>query len=261
MIRTARSVYRQLVHGVFQWLHAAYYRFVFGRNIPFVTAFDHWLYDRERRGCIAYTRDLWETQYRTGSWRYLEKADELGRYMTLAGYLAHFKPNGTVLDVGCGTGLLFERYQPYGYSKYVGLDLSEAALAKLIPFQDQRTVFVQADAERYEPTESYDVIVFNEILYYLDHPLSAVARYAQVLKPQGLLIVSTYANDGWAMAILHRLKASYAVVDETRIKNGTKSWLCTVLQPTTSRALEQLGAWIVGAFHITDAAFCVSSVV
>ena len=261
MIRTARSAYRQLVHPVFQWLHAGYYRFLFGRKIPFVTAFDQWLYDRERRGCFAYTRDLWETQYRTGNWRYLEKADELGRYMTLAGYLAHFKPNGAVLDVGCGAGLLFERYQPYGYSKYVGLDLSEAALTKLVPFQDQRTVFVQADAECYQPTESYDVIVFNEILYYLDHPLGAVARYAQSLKPQGLLIVSTYVNDAWAMAILHRLKASYAVVDETRIKNGTKSWLCTVLQPKATGALERVSAWILSTVPMTDAVFCASSLV
>jgi SAM-dependent methyltransferase len=259
MIRRARTVQRQLRHRVFQWLHAAYYRFVFRRKIPFGTALDEWIYERERPNTVPDTADVWNTEYRTGRWRCLDGADELGRYMTLAGYVALFKPMGTVLDVGCGTGLLFERYQPYGYTKYVGLDLSETALAKLISYQDEQTVFLQADAETYQPTESYDVIVFNEILYYLHDPLRVVARYAQALKPRGLLIISTYVNSGRAMAILHRLKASYTVVDETRIRNGAKSWLCTVLE-MTHRSAKQLSAWIIAVIHATDAAFYVSPI-
>jgi 2-polyprenyl-3-methyl-5-hydroxy-6-metoxy-1,4-benzoquinol methylase len=235
--RRVQSAKRKLVYRLFQWLHASYYRFAFGRKLPFGRTLEKLVHDWERqrrKGDIPTAREVWDTQYRTNKWSYMERLDELARYAVITGYIAYLKSGGTVLDVGCGEGILFERYQPYGYAKYVGLDISEVALAKLMPKQNAQTVFFQADAETYQPTELYDVIVFNETLYYFHDPFSVIVRYAQALKPEGLLIISTYVASRRAMAILRSLKTRYPVVDETQTRHGAKSWLCTVLKPAVA---------------------------
>ena len=92
----------------------------------------------------------------------------MAHYAVLAGYTAYLHPKE--LCVGCGEGILFKRYLPYGYSKYVGIEISEAALAKLAEWENKNTNFVKVDAEEYEPTELFDAVVFNEILYYFSEP-------------------------------------------------------------------------------------------
>ena len=56
--------------------------------------------------------------------------DELARYSVIAGYLHHLRAGGSVLDVGSGEGLLADHLRPLGYSRYHGIDLSEAAIAQ-----------------------------------------------------------------------------------------------------------------------------------
>jgi 2-polyprenyl-3-methyl-5-hydroxy-6-metoxy-1,4-benzoquinol methylase len=107
--------------------------------------------------------------------------DELPRYSIIAGYLQYLKPGGSVLDVGCGEGLLQQRLGLSGYSKYVGIDISETAINEASSRQDEKTSFICADAVTYTPNELFDVIVFNEALYYFDEPLKMVGKYIQYL--------------------------------------------------------------------------------
>jgi SAM-dependent methyltransferase len=236
-VRSVQRAKRKTIDRLFQWLRAGYYLFGFGRRFPLKGTLEKLVHGWERqqeKGDIPKVREAWDKQYRTNQWAYMERLDELGRYAVITSYIAYLKPGGAVLDVGCGEGILFERYQPYGYVRYVGLDISEVAVAKLMPKQNAGTVFLQADAEAYQPTELFDVIVFNETLYYFHDPLSALGRYAQALKPGGLLIVSTYMASRRARTILRRLKTLYAVIDETQTTQGAKTWFCTVLGPTTA---------------------------
>ena len=48
-------------------------------------------------------------------------------------------PHGDILDVGCGDGVLYQRLRCFGYGSYVGIDLSEVAIAKLINEHDRHT--------------------------------------------------------------------------------------------------------------------------
>lgn len=226
-----------MVDRLFQWLRAGYYLVFFERRLPFKGTLEkvvHRWEVQQGKGDAPKPQEAWDAQYRTNQWAYMERLDELSRYAVITGYLAYLKPGGAVLDVGCGEGILFERYQPYGYARYVGLDISEVAVAKLMPKQNAQAVFFQADAEAYQPAELFDVIVFNEAHYYFHDPLSAVGRYAQALKPGGLLILSTYTASRRAMVILRQLKTHYALVDETKITQGAKSWFCTVLGPNVA---------------------------
>ena len=106
----------------------------------------------------------------------------------LAGYLRHFKPGGAILDVGCGEGVLAERLGAGDYRRYVGVDLSAAAIEKAARSGAPDTAWTAADGQSYAPTETFDAIVFNEVLYFFADPPGTVERYAHALNEGGVLL-------------------------------------------------------------------------
>ena len=192
------------------------------------------LVDRGRRSDgLLQSAQTWETQYAAGRWDYLAELSELARFSILAGYICHLKPGGTVLDTGCGQGVLLRRLPPSCYSKYVGIDVSGSAVSVAQEQGNERGTFLAADCEEYSPAEHFDVIVFNEVLCCLRDPLRTVERYARALKPDGLLLVSLCTAARGSSTILRRLKRAYATVDEVRVVHGDRkvSWVCTALRP------------------------------
>jgi 2-polyprenyl-3-methyl-5-hydroxy-6-metoxy-1,4-benzoquinol methylase len=47
-----------------------------------------------------------------------------------------------------------------------------------------------------EPPHPFDIIVFNEILYYFPDPHEQLRRYQRYLAPQGLFIISMFYSVG-----------------------------------------------------------------
>lgn len=212
-----------------------FYRYFYGKKSSLAQKFEKVMTSweaRRRRGDVPVSGDVWETEYSGEKWDFLGKVSELGRYSIIAGYIAYFKPEAAVLDVGCGEGILFERYKGQGYSRYVGIDISQVAIDRLADRQDKKTCFISADAENFKPTELFDVIVFNESLYYFHNPQIGVANYCKALKPNGLIIVSTCNTSCRGKAILRELKQQYRVLDESDIVHhrSSLSWTCTVLE-------------------------------
>ena len=177
----------------------------------------------------------WEAQYAAGKWDFLAELSELARFSVLAGYICHLKPGGSVLDTGCGQGVLLRRLPSSCYSKYVGIDLSESAISVAQQHANERTSFLVADCEEYLPTQQFDVIVFNEVLCCLRDPLRTVDRYARALNPGGVLLVSLCTAGLGTGKVLSGLKQAYATVDEVRIDHGGRkvSWICTALRTET----------------------------
>ena len=64
----------------------------------------------------------------------------------------------------------------------------------------------------------YDLIVFNETLYYFDDPVACVRRYLQHLKPGGLLVVSNTV-DYATMDLIRTLRVHLPVIDENVVVN------------------------------------------
>jgi 2-polyprenyl-3-methyl-5-hydroxy-6-metoxy-1,4-benzoquinol methylase len=177
------------------------------------------------KGDTPISKSLWEEQYGSGHWEYLHTLGELGRFSVLVGYLHELTPEGVVLDVGCGEGLLNRRLKPHP-SRYLGLDISAAAIEKARA--TATGPFVCADAEQFVAPDTYDVIVFNECLYYFNDPVGTVGRYASALRPGGILIVSTFLQSRRGRAILRALKRAHTLIDETSIAHGAQSWTCSV---------------------------------
>jgi 2-polyprenyl-3-methyl-5-hydroxy-6-metoxy-1,4-benzoquinol methylase len=169
-------------------------------------------------------RDQWESQYSGGEWERLRHIDELPHYSVIAGYVSLYADRGSVLDVGCGEGILQEVLGRGGYRRYVGIDLAQAAILKASSKQDERTTFEQADAGSYSPHVDFDVVVFNEVLYYFDAPLEVIGRYAQHLADGGTTIVSMVVNER-SLQIWRKLERSYAPEAEVLVANRTASWI------------------------------------
>ena len=207
-----------------------YYEFLFDSGTPLSHSLSARVVAWEQargKGDTPIPKTLWEEQYGSGHWDFLQTIAELARFSVLVGYLRELKPNGALLDIGCGEGLLYTRLQPFT-APYLGLDISAAAIDRA------RTVgagpFVCADAEHFEVRDSYDAIVFNECLYYFLDPVATVGRYATALRPDGIMIVSTFLRSRRGRAILRALKRKYTLVDEATITHDTRTWTCSIFK-------------------------------
>ncbi len=104
-------------------------------------------------------------------------------------------PGKTVLDVGCGGGILCEGMAQRG-AHVTGIDMGEAPLnvAKLHGLEsglevNYQQIPVETLAEQ-QPGH-YDVVTCLEMLEHVPDPASVVAACQKLLKPGGLLFLST----------------------------------------------------------------------
>jgi 2-polyprenyl-3-methyl-5-hydroxy-6-metoxy-1,4-benzoquinol methylase len=187
-------------------------------------AVEHWHFQ-------AYSPRRWEREYRTDKWRYMQGLPELARYSVVVGYVQHLAPQGAVLDLGCGEGILQQRLGRSNYARYVGVDISRIAIAAASARADQKTQFLCADASRYEPGGRFDVIVLNEVLYYFSDPLSVLQHYERFLAPAGAFVISMFATDETS-ANWRVLERRYQFIDQTKACNAGSgfAWDCRVVR-------------------------------
>jgi SAM-dependent methyltransferase len=174
----------------------------------------------------------WDREYSSDVWKRLHSVGELGRYSLIVGYCNHYRPGGSVLEIGCGEGLLAQRLSQAGVTRYLGVDVSASAIETAGKLGLAGHSFVAADAAAYQPPAdgSQDLLVFNETLYYFDAPAHEAARYARCLNPEGLMVVSlenvVRGHQIWSM-----LRKGFMTLDEVRVTHGRLSWDVRVLKP------------------------------
>ena len=176
--------------------------------------------DRERR---------WNTQYAAGKWDRLGDLDEMAHYAVLAGYVTAIKPGGALLDIGCGDGVLLSQLRGV-YGAYLGIDFAEPiARAQSRHAATPSVQFAVSDINEFATRDQFDVIVFNESLYYLHEPLRGLQRYAQFLAPDGVLLISMHVTPR-TTALWTEIDAAFCVVDAVTVTNtrGTQ-WVVKAL--------------------------------
>jgi 2-polyprenyl-3-methyl-5-hydroxy-6-metoxy-1,4-benzoquinol methylase len=191
---------------------------------------DHWHY-------IDYSPARWDREYRTDKWCYMRALPELARYSVVAGYAQYLAAQGELLDLGCGEGILQGRLGSTGYARYVGVDISRAAIDAASACDDARTQFVCADVARFEPEGLFDVIVLNEVLYYFSEPLAVLRHYERFLKPEGVFVISMFVTDE-TRANWQLLEADYDLIDQTYAANAKSgfAWDCRAARPRARAA-------------------------
>ncbi|MCU1276508.1 MAG: NodS family protein, partial [bacterium] len=158
-------------------------------------------------------------------------AAQLGHYAIIAAYVGHLFPSApSIVDVGCGHGRLFELLRRSGFRSYVGLDLSAEAIREATSLASDNVRFEVADFTTWQTDERYDVIIFNESIYYAPDPLQQLARYAAMLHDGGALVLSmvqSSMNAGIARRIAQRFDTLHSSV--VRNEHG-ESWKVSVVR-------------------------------
>src|ERR1700675_4569194 len=75
----------------------------------------------------VHSADQWDQEYVNGRWDHLGNVSEFSCFSIVGGYCAFLKPDGFILEVGCGPGLLMRRLRKIGYANYCGVDQSKKA--------------------------------------------------------------------------------------------------------------------------------------
>jgi ubiquinone/menaquinone biosynthesis C-methylase UbiE/DNA-binding transcriptional ArsR family regulator len=108
------------------------------------------------------------------------------------------EPIGQLLDAGTGTGRMLELLAPHA-KRAVGVDVSPDMLAiardTLMRNNLGHCQVRLADTYRlpFDNDNRFDVVVFHQVLHYLDDPAAAVLEGARVLGPGGRLLIADFA--------------------------------------------------------------------
>ena len=99
------------------------------------------------------------------------------------------------LDVGCGGGILAEAMAIAG-AKVIGIDLSDKALsvARLHQLESGVEVdyrLITAETLAADQPGRFDIVTCMELLEHVPDPASTIAACATLVKPGGLVVVST----------------------------------------------------------------------
>jgi len=136
----------------------------------------------------------WDCMFKENKWNYLSSLNELPRYAQISGYIHKIVKSGTVLDAGCGEGILGD-YLDLNRITYQGFDPSETAISRARARIPGANFFVTG-VDDYSPADSeeFDAIVFNEVLPHISDPLGALDRFCSFLRPRGIVLISLFQN-------------------------------------------------------------------
>jgi SAM-dependent methyltransferase len=205
------------------------------RTANFVVAF------LKSYGPSSLKKYFWDKEFSGTKWDFIDYTEGDCVYECLEKYAK----NGNILDLGCGPGNTANEMAASVYQSYVGVDISEAALAKA----RKRTIengrvnknsFVIEDFVDYEPIEKFDIILFRESMYHV--PMGKIKgtldRLSNYLKPGGVFVVRMYTADKDTggkqkprpMAMIHIMTTEFEVVEKNEYEGERRPYVL-VLRP------------------------------
>lgn len=178
-------------------------------------------------------KSTWETQFANGDWDVLESEEEAKHYEVIVQFYNNYAKGKKVLDVGCGQGVLFGYLSKgdAGRFDYQGIDISKNAIEQAcIKYENDN--FKKLDFENEVLREKFDLIIFNESLYYFNRPLNKIKECVQnYLNKEGLIIISMcdyLGND----VIWEKLKKNYQFLETRDVVNKKEQkWKIALLKP------------------------------
>lgn len=162
----------------------------------------------------------------------LNKAREDARYGALTALMLRYEAQGPILDVGCGDGLLEERYRKLSTVPMVAFDYSAVAIEHAQSRQLSNVEFLCADSRSFQADRLFSMVVFNESLYYVDEYLGLMKNLSGSLAQNGTFVVSMHdapiTNRIWRN-ILH----AYTPIQGVELKDEASGqiWRIRVLRP------------------------------
>lgn len=127
--------------------------------------------------------------------------------------LDHIRTDGTLLDIGCGTGLFLQRYLKYG-KKAVGLDISPGMVRKACK-KHPNEIFLIGTAEKLPFKDNSFTSISSLLTFsYLVEPENTLIDCLRVLEPGGRIAICTLGKNVFTSG----LPAIYSIGEKMRIK-------------------------------------------
>lgn len=127
--------------------------------------------------------------------------------------------------MGCGTGILASRLADDSFSYYRGVDASSEAIALAEKRHTHKVEFEIGDVQSYEFQDDFDLVVFEESLYYVPffrHRL--LNRYARRLRPGGVFVV-TVADPRRFAGMIRMIRSRFQIVEDRSAPGGRRLYL------------------------------------
>jgi SAM-dependent methyltransferase len=168
------------------------------------------------------SKEFIERQYREGAWDFLNTIDELANYMIVVGYIRHFskslKHPPRVLDLGCGTGNIAELLRDGGSVEYLGLDVSDEAIAEARSRNIEGAAFRKASFEDPPPDEEFDFIISTGAIHYARNPWLVLENYSKCLSGNGKFVISLWRHRA-TRGIWRKIEKHFETFDSTVVSN------------------------------------------
>ena len=172
---------------------------------------------------------VWDREYSGGEWKYLETIGSLAGQVSILGYCQFLSP-ASILDVGCGAGLLAAKLKVLPFQSFLGIDISPMAISQAKSLADARTSFAVCAAEDFHADTRFDVVIFNQCMNYMTDPAATIAHFAKALAPAGRMIVSM-CETARARAAWPLLERNMTVEDATTYIQAEGRGTTKVLKP------------------------------
>src|SRR6201991_3751483 len=134
-----------------------------------------------------------------------------------------------ILDIGCGAGLLCEPFTRLG-AQVIGIDPSATNIAAARLHADKGHLSIDyrcTTVEEMDVRERFDIVLAMEVVEHVADVGMFVGRCAAMLKPGGLMVVSTI-NRNWKSFALAIVGAEYVL---RWLPRGTHEWNKVVTPP------------------------------
>jgi len=164
---------------------------------------------------------IWNWEFRTGKWDHIESSPDNPVYEMIERYVAR----GRLLDLACGAGAVRCDLPAGAISGYVGVDISSHAIrraqtraAALAPLPRGQLFLVGSmtdNATQLRIGDGFDVVLFNECLYYVPAPTvpELFADLSTKLSANGVFIFRIHDRERWASHV-DAIRKSLRVVED-----------------------------------------------
>jgi 2-polyprenyl-6-hydroxyphenyl methylase/3-demethylubiquinone-9 3-methyltransferase len=171
----------------------------------------------KRWGNTSTKKSIWDEEFSSGQWDYLDHTGDDPIYA----YLEKYSNNGSILDLGCGSGNTGNEMLVSKYGSYTGVDISESAIEKAFNRskknrRQDKNEYVCADISLYAPKKRYNVILFRESIFYIPKfkIKGVLGRYSDYLMENGVFIVRMCDRKKYK-SIVRLIEKHYHVVDQS----------------------------------------------
>ncbi|KKL11790.1 hypothetical protein LCGC14_2542250 [marine sediment metagenome] len=110
----------------------------------------------------------------------------IGIYSQILDFIEKFKNSGTILDIGCGLGILLSLAKRRKWDEY-GIEISKYA-SKFAKDNLNLNVINSSNLDNY-PDNFFDVIVVNHVLEHIENPLIILGHIYKKINKDGILFV------------------------------------------------------------------------